>query len=152
MTEHSVPDTITWSPDLSIGHDLIDDQHQKLFSLANKLAAATQIPSPLEAASEIFCELADYAFEHFSLEEELMRISHYGDSPEHIVAHWSFLQQLSVFITDFEKGRASAIRDCLGYLQIWFKEHISIEDKRLGRHLAHPAYRSGSDTSPRNSA
>ena len=134
MTE-GFSDGISWSPNLVIGHDVIDRQHQKLFLLTNRLAAATQSSSPLEVASDIFCELADYASEHFYLEEEMMRVSHYGDSPEHIVAHWGFLQQLSVFISDLEKGRTSAIANSLVYLQNWLVDHISIEDKKLGCHL-----------------
>ena len=82
-----------WDSALETGNDAIDDQHRRLFALANGLAEAI---ASCPMTDEGICEedrnlvadaiygLTDYCIEHFADEQELMASYNYPRLPTHI--------------------------------------------------------------------
>ncbi len=63
---------ITWTEDLSVGVDLIDEQHKLWFEKANQLYKAGQEGRAKEFIIEMFDFLDDYTKQHFKDEEKYM--------------------------------------------------------------------------------
>ena len=129
------PPKIVWNDALATGHPKIDEQHKSLFALASYLTYIEASEVSPSFIGEVLCQLADYAADHFGVEEELMRQSKYPRSAEHIVEHWNFLQQLSNFINSYERGGKNVISECREFLFGWLSGHISNDDQVFGRYL-----------------
>ena len=124
-----------WDDQLLIGHEMIDCQHKGLFALADRLYEAECNRAPQDVVCEVLCELADYSMEHFSAEENLMRIASFPHFAEHLAEHWSFIQKITILINDYERGKPSIQTECRVFLVDWLCSHILIEDKKFSEFL-----------------
>ncbi|MGA2071741.1 MAG: hemerythrin domain-containing protein, partial [Sedimentisphaerales bacterium] len=64
---------ICWKDEYSVGVEKIDHQHQHLFEIINKLIERPVSSDDSGLVSDILSEMVNYAREHFSTEEMLMR-------------------------------------------------------------------------------
>ena len=78
---------IEWSKSLSIGVDLIDQDHESLVGIINRLDDAVKRVHGKEIIGDILSELSDYVGYHFDHEEQFMRRYHYPGSDEHVHQH-----------------------------------------------------------------
>lgn len=95
---------LTWSKQYCIGMDEIDNQHQKLVMLINRLellAAACNLPTVQENPSEFknkarraIDDLVNYTVLHFSVEEVLMSMFGYPDQVTHKATHARFVKMV----------------------------------------------------------
>uniref|UniRef100_Q478P9 PAS:GGDEF:Hemerythrin HHE cation binding region n=1 Tax=Dechloromonas aromatica (strain RCB) TaxID=159087 RepID=Q478P9_DECAR len=116
-----------------VGVKKIDEQHQELVRMVNKINRA--IHSRCEDASLklMFNELVAFTEHHFSTELRFMIDFHYPETDVHDQQHQALVAQLSNLITRFEQG------DELQSLQMikdWLLRHIEHADKPLGAYLA----------------
>ena len=66
---------MSWSDDLSVGLQEIDEQHKILITLINRLfTEAIMQKADQSVVSKILNELVQYTIVHFSVEESLFRI------------------------------------------------------------------------------
>ena len=63
---------VVWTPDLSVGVDLIDEQHKIWFEKADQLFEAGKERRAKEYIIEMFDFLDEYTKQHFKDEEEYM--------------------------------------------------------------------------------
>jgi hemerythrin-like metal-binding protein len=116
---------IQWDPTYSVGHLLLDRQHQKLLGLSNALeecAAAGQQVAQTHF-HDILHELAQYAREHFHSEEELMHRSAYPDLERHKLEHAAFEQQIADWAFAATMDSVD-IRVVQHYIAQWWRDHI----------------------------
>ena len=66
---------LTWTPDLSVGIEIIDNQHKRIVEYINQLHEA-RIRQDKEAISQVIEELVDYTLSPFSFEESMMEEAH----------------------------------------------------------------------------
>jgi len=135
---------ITWTKDLETGIDLLDTQHRKYFDLmSNYLAKAAKVAKTSTNTEKIF-DLAetlnflhDYAREHFSTEEAVMKEAAYRDYEEHKGEHLHFLkhvEELSNRMTT--KGYSLQLAlEVDYYIAEWFVAHIRSSDMKLVQFL-----------------
>ena len=62
-----------WSNDYSVNIKTIDDQHQELVNILNRLFIAVSKREGSKVIASIFDALMSYTKTHFTLEERLMR-------------------------------------------------------------------------------
>jgi hemerythrin-like metal-binding protein len=123
-----------WQNNYSLGIPQIDEQHQKLVHLLNKLAIGLATQANNLELKNIFNELASYAAYHFQTEEHVWNQSFADDEWEksHVMLHESFVAQVHKIqsqegITSFRKE----IENVLSFLTHWLIFHILDSDKRM---------------------
>lgn len=121
------PAKIVWEPSFSVGVAKLDEHHQVMARLINRLADFVRRPGNAGMVAEIVAALGEYADYHFIYEEGLM--AEYGfpaleaQQDEHrlfceLIAETRY--RMSLGITD--DGRL------LTYLMDWWRSHILEHD------------------------
>ncbi len=126
---------LQWSPNLSVGIDFMDADHQKLMELLNELHDLVEPGHVQSEAIDKLDELIDFAEQHFRLEERLMEESEYEEFEQHRQLHEVLLQdiaELRQYLTTGEKAAGPKIMD---FLRDWLIRHILDSDKHLGGYL-----------------
>jgi hemerythrin len=129
---------LRWTPDLSVGVDLIDQQHQELFRRVNQIVLAGKAGCGRAGAASMLEFLEHYVEEHFSTEERWMRASAYPEYTEHRQQHDGFKRELAKLGDLFRAGGAAAVfvirlnRTACG----WLLDHVRKSDMAFGSFLA----------------
>lgn len=132
-------DLIRWDPKFSLGIPLIDEQHQHLVGLCNKLY--TEIMESRAkygndnntkwqvALAGTLKECVNYVTTHFSSEEKLMMHVGYEQYAEHKARHEEFTKKVLETAKEFNSMTfADAVKFCK-FLYDWILSHIAHEDK-----------------------
>jgi hemerythrin len=124
-----------WTPDLSVGIALIDDQHKIWFEKAEKLFEAGKKHQAKEYIGELLDFLDEYTKRHFSDEEKYMLSIHYPGYPEQKRAHTAFVAQLAKLRSDYASsgGNLLVILNANQLVLGWLTQHISNMDKKIGQ-------------------
>lgn len=120
----------TWSEDLSVGIQEIDEQHKELVKLLNRLHEAVVSHHGSTACSEILNQLAEYTRVHFIVEESLMRILHYPEFEQHKAEHEALVAQVVALQQKLAAGQATITFELLHFLKVWLTKHIAGSDRR----------------------
>ncbi|MCK7492479.1 MAG: hemerythrin domain-containing protein [Comamonadaceae bacterium] len=64
---------LVWNEDYRVGLDEVDQQHQGLVDMINRLDAAISDGEPSDVIVRLLADLKSYTHYHFSTEEHLMR-------------------------------------------------------------------------------
>lgn len=119
---------VSWSEELSVGVEVLDNQHKKLVAMLNDLEAAIEHGQGREACDDIVTRMSDYAQEHFKTEEALMREHAFPDLEAHVLEHEDFV--VKVMDIYFDPGsEQSSPEGVLAFLRDWLMNHISKSDK-----------------------
>lgn len=121
---------ILWQDSFSVGSPTLDEHHQQLARLINRLADLGTGDGHSEAADEVISALVQYAMYHFEHEERLMESLHYPRLDKHRVEHTQFCE----VITETSYGATLGIVDIAqltDYLARWWRNHILHEDMLL---------------------
>ncbi|MHA1576722.1 MAG: bacteriohemerythrin [Candidatus Thorarchaeota archaeon] len=130
-------DKIEWTNSLSVGVDLIDEQHKMLIQKIADLAEAVNKTQGEEKILKTLGFMVEYTDFHFSAEEQLMKEHNYSGMDYHLKQHAQFVQMLNNLEEDFKEDGAT--RD-LGtsintYLINWLVNHIQKVDVEFGAFL-----------------
>ncbi len=133
----------TWSPEYSVGNDLIDKEHKKLFEMSGSLHSAMLSGQGHAVLHRLFAELAAYTRTHFSHEEALMAKHAYPDLPAHAAIHRDLIAKLSGLQADLAGGKLSVTVNTMQFLKDWLQHHIGKTDRLVANHVreAHMAHR-----------
>ena len=122
-----------WDKNFETGIALIDEQHQVLIGILNKLVN-TMAESDKKALNATFEELIDYADFHFN-DEESIWMNHFPDDPwlaSHQSTHASFLPAIEEMKKQGELNeRADNNEEIIKYLIRWLAFHIIDIDHRM---------------------
>ncbi len=128
---------IAWTRDLSVGIELIDEQHKMLIKHLSDLNDALQSgKGPVKIASTLNF-LIDYTNFHFSAEEKHMAANAYPELENHKKQHEGFRATLSNLEEELvEEGATKMLADSIDTLLVqWLFEHISQIDVAFGKFL-----------------
>lgn len=121
-----------WDSSLSVGIMSIDEEHQLLLGLIQKLNLASR-SSEREVISGVLNELIDYTVKHFRHEEELLQKYHYPDVEKHIWEH----QELTDKVLAMQKEKRYLVKENFSaLLREWLKHHIVETDRKYADFLA----------------
>ncbi len=113
-----------WSPDYSVNIKAIDQQHQELVNILNRLFIAIFKREGDKAIAGILDALMSYTQTHFALEERLMQLAKYKDFEAHKVEHKKLIEQLDNLCKMHLLEEKSIYFEMLKFLKTWLKEHI----------------------------
>lgn len=131
-------DSVGWTKELETGVDVLDEQHRRYIELLNdylkKAADNTKVPEDkVIQLTESLEFLHQYAEEHFSTEESIMKDEGYPGFETHQEEHLYFLRHVGELCKDLEKNGFSPklSREVNYYIAEWFIQHILLLDMEL---------------------
>lgn len=126
---------IKWKEEYSLGIELIDEQHEKLFEIANRayeLLNNDLITDKYDKIIEIIVELKEYTIFHFKSEEKYMLDIRYKRFLSHKVEHEKFINQIKdIDLTVIDLNQDEYVRGLLKVIINWIDEHILNQDKLI---------------------
>ncbi len=128
--------TLQWDDAYVIGQPLIDQQHQMLFQLANRVFHISQEHNQRHALQEVFAALFDYTERHFHDEEEVWQSLEATLCRQHRERHRQLKQSLEAI---WSEDSIFAIAETLNRLYDWMQElvdHITQFDRFMNQQIA----------------
>lgn len=126
-------DLIKWTPDLSLDHPLIDEQHQKLFDIVNLLIKDVDINQ--ESIKKTLIDLKTYSELHFAEEEAILTEKNYPGLEDHKFEHRFFIRRITSFCKEVVDENNSLSEKMLEFLVDWIKHHTFEEDQDYKKYL-----------------
>jgi len=120
-----------------IGIESIDEQHKKLFELADKAYMLLKDAFSLDKYDkivEIVEELKEYTIFHFKSEEEYMESINYKRLFTQKIEHEKFIKSLDdIDLRHLDQNQDDSLVKMLNFLNEWLTEHILGNDKLIGQ-------------------
>ena len=111
----------------------MDDEHQELIRLMNKLFDSNQNNQPFNEIKKHVDALAEYTVKHFADEEKYMEKISFPGLQTHKIIHQQLLEQFKGYVTDFTKTQK--ITDAFfKFLAVWLTSHIKGIDMKYAEH------------------
>jgi hemerythrin len=126
---------MNWTESYSVGVDSIDEQHQELFDVVNRLHLSMKEGTSKETFSELLREVANYAIYHFENEEKYMRQFDYPDLDKHKDQHDTFVSKVLDLQSQMDQGRLFLSIEMISFLSDWIHDHVLGIDQELGPFL-----------------
>jgi len=126
---------LKWSLDLSLGVQLIDEQHQEMFDRINRLLRAIGEIGGAEQVVATADFLQEYVIQHFAAEEEQMVLHEYPGLAKHMEHHEYFRAQVDDLRRRLsEQGPDEKLLvEAQELLVNWLRDHILQVDMVMGR-------------------
>ena len=128
---------IKWDDSLSVGIDLIDEQHKMLIQRIKDLSEAVNSSRGAGQTGKTLGFMIDYTEFHFSTEEKHMIEADYAGYEFHRQQHEEFKSTLNEMVVEFEEDGATAqLSEWVNnYLINWLVKHIKSIDTKLSEFL-----------------
>ena len=120
-------DVLQWTADLSVGIELIDEQHKRIVDFINQLNEA-RATLDKKQVGVVLAGLSDYTLSHFGFEEAAMAAAKFKDRARHRKGHERFALQLAAYGHRYALGEEVA-GEVLETLNKWLINHIKREDR-----------------------
>ncbi len=117
---------LEWTEDLSVGVEVIDNQHKRIVQYINQLQQARETLDRHQVGA-VLSELVDYTQSHFGFEEAMMEEAGYPYLNAHKRVHELFVKRVGGLVQRFELGDDVA-DELLKTLITWLLNHIRNED------------------------
>lgn len=126
---------IKWKDEYRIGIDEIDEQHKKIFDIANEVYELLKNDfyfDKYDRIVELLEDLKDYAKFHFSFEEDYMLSINYKGYFSQKVAHDRFIEKVNSFDLDaIDENQDQYVLEILDFIVDWISQHILKSDKKI---------------------
>jgi hemerythrin len=124
--------SIIWDDSLSIGIDVIDDDHKKLVDIMNELFTAAFAGVGDSMLDGIIERLCIYTAEHFEREEAFMERIGYPDLEAHRDKHRQLVEKIQGLVDRLKTGSKDDVSaDMLIVLRDWVVIHIQEDDMAI---------------------
>ena len=122
-----------WTPEMSVGFDAIDKDHERLFQLFYEAHLIAHNENEQDLLNNLATELILYTESHFKREEAIMQASSYPFCDSHFALHRTMTQKLHQKLqqTIEENEPVAAF---IVFLKDWFIEHIKKTDQHIKRY------------------
>jgi hemerythrin len=125
---------IEWNDDLKTGIPIIDEQHQELIVMLNRLG---RLKCGKDCFLDALTELQEYVNTHFKTEEDYMVLINYHEYNEHKSCHDKFSEEINTIHKNIDKVQNI---DALGIelhdlAADWIINHYSDEDVKLADYI-----------------
>ncbi len=120
----------SWSKELSVHNDAIDEQHKHLFDIAGRAYALINKKATKEEIVTILKELLNYTQEHFRDEEDYMESICYPRLEQHREKHREIIRDMTNSVMQIRN--VNDLKEKLAVIaKKWLLEHIIREDMQI---------------------
>ncbi|WP_297809607.1 hemerythrin family protein [uncultured Helicobacter sp.] len=120
----------TWSKEISVHNEKIDEQHKKLFEIAGRAYMMTEKKSSKEEVIGVLRELLEYTKEHFKDEEAYMQSISFPRLEMHRGRHQEIIRDMISAVTQVQN--LNNLKDEIAKIaKNWLLEHIIKEDMQI---------------------
>jgi hemerythrin len=128
---------VQWSEKFSVGVEELDQQHQQLIKMLNRLISTRETTDTnSETISDMLQAMTRYAHKHFKTEESLMMAYDYPGLEEQKQEHRAYRIKTVDFSTATMLGIDTVPEILLVYLFEWWTHHILDEDMKYKQFFA----------------
>lgn len=127
---------VEWEARYSVGNERLDQQHQRIVAMINRLGEAMATGTEKAALMKIFSDLAGYTRTHFAEEELVMEQHGYPELELHRQQHVSLNRRLADFYRAFYVNPRPQTAEVMAFLQSWLYDHILEQDKQYAPFIA----------------
>lgn len=126
---------VTWKDTLSVGVDMIDDQHRTLIELLNQLDERVRVGVAPMVLSGALDRLIWHTAMHFADEEALMKSNSYPMAAAHVTEHYG-LVKVAINLQKRLAGSPGELTEGdMMFMRDWLQHHVQGSDRRLGDFL-----------------
>lgn len=126
MADNQIP----WTDKMSVGIDVLDNDHKTLIALLNSFIQAVDNDEGVMEFDCTFRMFMDYASEHFAREEALMEKAGYEGLEAHIRGHRILTEQLIEMHNKVLMSASAELQDDVReFLTEWLSIHIMVKDQ-----------------------
>jgi hemerythrin len=127
---------IKWTPDLAVGIDEIDAQHQELFRRAGQFIEGLSEPTRQDVGI-LLSYLRLYCITHFGAEESWMREVSYPGYEQHKAEHDGFIEHILDLSREHERRGSPGLEPLkvAGWLKRWLEDHVSQVDTKFAKFI-----------------
>lgn len=128
---------IKWSDNYKIGIQMIDEQHEKLFEIANRaydVLTNKYLVDKYDKIEDVIDELTNYTKYHFKTEEDYMLKIHYKRFLSQKAAHDEIIKKVyELRSEDFDENQDNKFVALLEFIVEWISEHILRADRMIAQ-------------------
>lgn len=127
----------TWTEDISVGDETIDEQHRGIIAATNQLLDVVTGERRLEDTYSVIVAIERYIRDHFSYEETYMAQNGYPEFEQHRRIHEGFINNFLQRKKELLDSGLSetVILNLENYLGTWILRHVGEEDKKYARYI-----------------
>lgn len=127
---------MTWTPEMSVGVKVLDEDHMKLIELLNTLYDGIVESKPRLALETVIDGLTRYTKYHFAREEKFLADTQFPASAAHKSEHDLLSRRVMNLQSRFENGQSLELSmEAMNFLKNWLTGHIQGSDMAYGAHL-----------------
>jgi hemerythrin-like metal-binding protein len=127
---------IEWNPRFSVGVAELDQQHQKLVELTNRLHSSMLAGKSSSVLGPILQQLVAYTRGHFAREEQLMQQAGFPGYEAHKRQHELLTAQVVKFVEEMNAKKLGVSIHVVQFLKEWLLGHIQGADQAYAGHMA----------------
>lgn len=121
---------LEWKEEYRIGNDVIDEEHHRLFVMANEILQIRNPQNEMEKIRRLIHSLYDYMKNHFSHEEAYMAQLKFSGIVTHKIKHSQIIDEMTRIMK--ETHRITAFYEKLKEMMVgWVLRHIIEEDMKI---------------------
>ena len=117
-----------WNTRYDTGIRLIDEQHQELFRIVDRLRRMVQEGADRAEVEALLEDLVACSERHFATEETFMGRFAYPDLAQHVSEHATMLTSLHELLTKFQESHHAMALMVPTFMEGWLRHHISDGD------------------------
>ncbi len=128
-SKNNMPTPVNLMSQTGISFEDLDSDHQRLFSILERLREFSQVDCDPIIVGETLADLNDYTTFHFRREAAVMKANDYPGYEIHIQAHRKLEDKLEQFLSNQSLSVDTNLRtDLVEFLEVWFVDHIMSMD------------------------
>ncbi|OGU68586.1 MAG: hypothetical protein A2499_05675 [Stygiobacter sp. RIFOXYC12_FULL_38_8] len=128
-------DFLTFTADEEVKISLMDEQHEQMTHVINKIYTAFILKKSRTVHSQLKILLA-LLRKHFDYEEGLMKQTKFEGYYSHKLEHDRFFRKVESIFSSYVAKKPILTLEGLEDVKNWFYNHIEIKDKICGGHFA----------------
>ncbi len=129
-----------WTEEMSVHHNILDEQHKKLFEKINELLEAIVDGTAGDMIQELIDFFENYMNKHLIYEEQYLKDIGYPHTKEHHEQHQVFIKKYNELkkTCDCSKNNEDnhkIVFDIENFMGAWLTNHILVEDQKFAQYI-----------------
>ncbi|HIJ38288.1 MAG TPA: hemerythrin family protein [Rhodospirillaceae bacterium] len=119
-------DVLLWSDEMSVGNDILDNDHKAFLSSVSLLRGSRE---DRMIVLSVIMLLEEYVDGHFLREEKAMKAANYPHLARHRLRHSWFRARIKAVSEVYQQGNDAVADELPDLVAKWLRQHIIDEDK-----------------------